>query len=295
MNSGLMLGIAVVGSFLSRPAAAQDPVASPSNAYRGICGDEQILQNPATIPWIGCFYLSEGRSAAGTFLNQHVEIAVDSAGHEVFTVDGTVVTKAVDPQQTNLPFVRVGASGYVFCRNEPSDPCPTHIDVFSRNPDKSILFVVSECLPPRNREHICALSQKNWDFEKSRQASNQGQQPPLLKDQNVPLPEGPFSSWPADSREPALQTLRSRCLFLAGMLLAGGNAPQVPRETLGNAALALISGCVANAMPEDWPQRGAELDREKMYEQKAKPFMPSSFDFAATVNNIAQAMKRRAP
>ena len=41
--------------------------------------------------------------------------------------------------------------------------------------------------------------------------------------------------------------------------------------------------------------RLAELERAKSYEEKAKPFMPTSFDFEAVAKSIAQSAGRRAP
>jgi hypothetical protein len=134
------------------------------------CGKEEITKDISKIPWIGCFYLSEGRSAAGEFLGHHVEVKVNINGEEDFTVDGTPVSvvhdKNISKSGTNLPFVHIsGTAGYWIC--EGTDPgCPSKIEVFWRTPDKSILFEVVECLPPNYKE--CVSTQPNWDYLVSR-------------------------------------------------------------------------------------------------------------------------------
>jgi hypothetical protein len=171
-----LLGVLIVTSavFPLHQAAAQS--SSPLGPYASLktfCGEAPIPQNIATIPWIGCLALSAGHSATGTFSNQHVEVAVDPGGQEIFTVNGTVVTEKTDPQThvrgTNLAYVRVGGlAGYSICPdNAGPGNCPSSINIFSRNPDKSVLFMVSECFPPQYK--ACALTQSMWDYEKSRQ------------------------------------------------------------------------------------------------------------------------------
>jgi tetratricopeptide (TPR) repeat protein len=281
----------------SHQAAAQNPdvppdvpALGPYGSIKTYCGEGPIPEDVATIPWIGCFALSADHRARGEFSDQEVEVEVDAKGAAIFTVNGTVVTTTADPnhvRQTNLPYVHPdGSGGYGICPEIGTGSCPSHIDVFSRNANKSVLFMVSECLPPQYR--VCVLTRENWDFEKSRRASNGRPASPL-----VPMPEGPFASWPPESREPALQTLRARCTFMSAMALAG--AGQLSRDAFTDVAVALVSGCVANAMPEDWPQRPAELERAKSYEEKAKPFMPTSFNFEAVAKRIAQSAGRRAP
>ena len=127
------------------------------------CGTEAIPQDITTIPWIGCFTLSADHSATGTFSNHQVEVAVDANGEEVFTVDGTVITTIRFPQrasETNVPYVHVTSSGYGFCDEAGAAFCPSSITVFSRNSDRSVLFMVAECLPPTYR--VCVLTQQNW-------------------------------------------------------------------------------------------------------------------------------------
>ena len=171
----LRLAVVMGGLLIGHQSEAQDSEPSSLGPYAVIntyCGEEGIPQNVVTIPWIGCFSLSAGHSATGTFSNHQVEVAVDAAGNAVFTVDGTVVKTSHDlqrhVQETNVPYVHAGGvDGYSICPDAGPSSCPSSINVFSRNADKSVLFMVSECFPPRYR--ACVLTQKNWDYQKSRQ------------------------------------------------------------------------------------------------------------------------------
>ena len=148
------------------------PSLGPYGRLDSYCGTGRIPQDVATIPWIGCVYLSAGHGARGTFWNHNVEIAVGADGREAFTVDGTSITETHSPQRTasgtNMPFVRVGGvDGYWICQGTSGAACPSDITIFSRNPDKSVLFMVSECLAPTY--HLCVTTRENWNYEKSRQ------------------------------------------------------------------------------------------------------------------------------
>jgi hypothetical protein len=175
INSLIGLLIVTGGLFPLYQAAAQRSNPSPMAPYSSLkayCGKDPIPQDVTTIPWIGCFYLSAGHSATGRFSNQEVEVAVDAIGNDIFTVNGTVVATSYDSQQhvqeTNVPYVHPGAAGYPICPDTgPGKFCPSAISVFSRNPDKSVLFMVSECFPPQYR--VCVLTQENWDYQQSRQ------------------------------------------------------------------------------------------------------------------------------
>jgi hypothetical protein len=270
------------------------PPHQATGSYLLLCGQETIPRDVMTIPWIGCFSLSAGHSAIDTFSNQKVEVAVDAAGQETFTVNGTAITIR-DPLATNLPYVRRSPLGYAICPDDAKSDssCPSRIEVFFRNADKSILFVVSECLPPSNQ--VCAMTQKNWDFEQSRLASNQGQGNRPLNNPLVAMPPGPFGSWPEETRAPALRTLRFRCILLTTMAFAGPNVPKLSPEAMRNVAAAVVSGCVANAMPGDWPQRAAVLQQERSYIEKVGDVLPPSFDLDAIAKQIAEGMKRRDP
>jgi hypothetical protein len=154
--------------------------------------------------------------------------------------------------------------------------------------------MVAECFPPPLYRK-CVLTQQNWDFEQSHQASNQRQENPQLKNPHIPMPPGPFASWPEESRGPALQTVRFECRFGAGMGFAGPQAPKMSREAFGNVLSAIASRCVADAMPDDWPERDAELERERAYTEKVKEILPASFDLDAIAKRIAEATKQQTP
>jgi len=151
-------------------ANAQNDMSSPLGRYDSIseyCGAEAIPKDTISIPWIGCFYLSVGHRAIGKLANQNVEVAVDGTGREVFTVDGTPIAHVLgqqDPGKTTSPYVHLAGAGYSFCEDVSFISCPAMIAVYSRNPDRSVLFMVSECFPPAY--HICATTQTGWDFEK---------------------------------------------------------------------------------------------------------------------------------
>lgn len=158
---------------LATQVPASDPADSPLGVYgktSTFCGPEAIQRDPQTIPQIGCFYLSAGHGATGTFATHRVELSVDGAGREVFKVDGTHITDTRDTATwTNLPYVSVGGvAGYSICEG-PTDRnsgCPSKINIFSRDPDKAVMFLVSQCLPPDF--HLCVSTQANLDYAKSR-------------------------------------------------------------------------------------------------------------------------------
>ena len=72
----------------------------------------------------------------------------------------------------------------------------------------------------------------------------------------VPLPSGPFESWPLEIRDAAIASLRDRSMFRAVSLLG---AYEGSPEAAGKGILAFASFCVARTVPADWPGRPAEL------------------------------------
>jgi hypothetical protein len=136
------------------------------------CGQAPISVNAPVLPQIGCFVLSSGHYVQGAIVGHQVNVSVDANGQEVFAVDGTIVTEMFDQTRaphrfTNLPFVHLGGiAGFTFCQRATDDWCPTRIDVFNRRPDKSILFMVVQCVPPNYR--TCVTTKENWNFELSR-------------------------------------------------------------------------------------------------------------------------------
>lgn len=130
------------------------------------CRNHPIQHDAPSIPWIGCFYLSAGHHAEGTFSFHNVEVGVDPSGLAIFIVDGTMVEAQPSESHTNLSFVRRDPIGYEFCEGTTATSCPTHIAVFSRDTDKSVLFLVSECFAPKYQ--YCVTSQDEWDSEVDR-------------------------------------------------------------------------------------------------------------------------------
>jgi hypothetical protein len=168
-----VLILAVASIFLFRHFGEEKPIVAGLGRYGKLstyCGVGQIPMNPSAIKRFGCFYLSPEHSTIGTFADHRVEAAVGANGREVFAVDGTLVQDVERRKQeasgTNLPFVyRGGVDGYRICHGASGDGCATDIMVFSRNSDKSVLFVVDECLPPSF--NVCVQSQESWDYQMS--------------------------------------------------------------------------------------------------------------------------------
>jgi hypothetical protein len=140
-----VMGISMLGAaagFL-RAEDFQFPELGRYGQLSTYCGQAPISVNASAIPQIGCFTLSSGHSAQGTFVGHQVNVSVDANGQEVFAVDGALVTEMFDRTKvpshfTNLPFVHLqGVAGYGFCQVATDDACPTSINVFARRPDKA--------------------------------------------------------------------------------------------------------------------------------------------------------------
>jgi hypothetical protein len=166
-----LLGFGALAAYAA--SHAQDSKLGSYGQLSTYCGHAPIPADATLVPQIGCFTLSPGRSAQGTLAGHLVKVSVDVRGQEVFAVDGTVVVETYDRKRqpsrfTNLAFVHTqGVAGYGICEVATNDGwCPTHITVFGTRPDKSILFVVSECLAPGYR--VCVTTQENWDYELSK-------------------------------------------------------------------------------------------------------------------------------
>jgi hypothetical protein len=170
--SGAMgsLGIRILGAMAialvtSQPEAQTlSPDLAPYAAIENWCGRGEIPLNPTTIPWIGCFHLSAGRDVAGEFLNHHVVIKIGDDGKRVLAVDGTVIYSDNTPAQEHiLPFMISNSDGYGICEGTSTTKCHSYIGPFKKLPDKSIIFVTTECLPPGY--WVCVTTQANWDYE----------------------------------------------------------------------------------------------------------------------------------
>jgi hypothetical protein len=154
---------------------ADDGAESPLGSYRKVetyCGAGAVAANPTTIPQFGCFLMSFGHVAEGVIADHHVRVIVDKNGQEAFEVNGITVSAIDEPNarrshSTNVPTVHVaGVAGYNFCLGTTNDLCPASITIYARNDDKTILFMVSECLPPNY--HTCVLPKEGWDYLASR-------------------------------------------------------------------------------------------------------------------------------
>jgi hypothetical protein len=171
INFSFLVGM--TGAILQSQGKAQEAVQPNLGIYgetASYCGAGAVARNPVTIPNIGCFRLSPGHAAVGRFSTHRVEVSVNSQGHEIFSVNGAPVVETHETASgTQLPYVGVGGvAGYRFCEG-PTDRntgCPVSITIFSRDADRTALFMVSECLPPKYR--LCVTTQANWDYEKSR-------------------------------------------------------------------------------------------------------------------------------
>jgi phosphotransferase system glucose/maltose/N-acetylglucosamine-specific IIC component len=160
--------------FFLQEAKGQNSYPSHLGSYGKIstyCGEGPLNQNPPAIPKIGCFLLSPGHRATAEISTHYVEVSVDDADNAVFKADGILITlRNGTPTQTNLPYINNAGSGFAFCSGKTDimkiPRCPSGITVFSRAADKSILFMVSVCLPPDYNR--CVLTQKNLDYEMSR-------------------------------------------------------------------------------------------------------------------------------
>lgn len=110
--------------------------------------------------------------------------------------------------------------------------------------------------------------------------------PTATRSANIPLPSGPFASWPPDIREQAICSLRFQCMIAGGM--AFGNY-QGPKQAAIQDIVAFISLCVAAQMPEDWPDRAAENEIATSHHEDAKRLDPNIPDPAL----IASALQHK--
>jgi hypothetical protein len=172
-TAGVLLLMALAWIRSSQPQGANANPLGPYAEISTYCGRAGIADNVTTIPWVGCFRLHAGNSAEGTFAGKRLRIQVDASGAEHFSVNGLgIVNRIQKPGRTasgtNLPLVHAGGvGGYAFCRGgEPLNFCPSDIEVFTRAPDKSVVFTVAECLPPTYQ--VCVLTLENWRYEVSR-------------------------------------------------------------------------------------------------------------------------------
>jgi hypothetical protein len=123
----------------------------------GYCGNGPYLQDVQTLPFIGCFSLTNGHFSKGTFLNHAVEVSLSATGTVDLFVDGLA--------ETDNPYVHQSVLGYNLCNDTKGTSCPTRFEMMTHN-QNAYLFAITQCLPPTYR--VCVMTQKNWDYENSR-------------------------------------------------------------------------------------------------------------------------------
>jgi hypothetical protein len=92
---------------------------------------------------------------------------------------------------------------------------------------------------------------------------------------NAPLPPGPFSSWPVESRNPAIRALQSRCVVLIGMAF---DDYQGSKEAGTKEAQALLVACISKGMPDDWPMQKEIEEKSAAFYEAAKRLDPNALD-----------------
>jgi len=152
-------------SAYGQPVKAPSRLGTYANLPNQICGQKGVAWDITTIPQIGCFALSSGKSATGTFLGITIVVSVGADGNEVITADGKPIPD--DPRQTPLKINNInvlGAGGVSLCpesnRSVGTSGCVAGIEVISRNSDKSINYYVSQCF---DNGQWCVTNQENWD------------------------------------------------------------------------------------------------------------------------------------
>jgi hypothetical protein len=100
------------------------------------------------------------------------------------------------------------------------------------------------------------------------------------------IPAGPFSAWPAETRDAAVRKLRFRCLMFAGMVFDNYSGP---KDAGAKDMAAIASTCVAMAMPDDWPGQAAERAQAASLYSVAKQLDPKVPDPSFVANALSQA------
>lgn len=220
--------------------------------WDSLCGAQGMLPNVTHVPSIGCFRLSAGNRAEGEFAGHVLTVNVDARG-EACQVDGATFS----------------CSG---CIDSARDGCSAMLTVHSRDGDGSVNFFVSR----RIREGgSFVTNQENLDASTRTPAANSG-----TGTAAIPLPSGPYSSWPEESRMKAVATLSARCALVSGMQFVDYKGPQEASLELRRA---MTAACVDHQMPDDWPGHAQIQASEKERLESARRLDPS---FAWTSNEI---------
>jgi hypothetical protein len=88
-------------------------------------------------------------------------------------------------------------------------------------------------------------------FAVSSAASAQPAVLPPLERVIVPLPPGPYATWPAEDRDAAVRSLFSRCAM--DNVSSFGRGYQGPADATRESWTAQTYACVVRKMPADWP------------------------------------------
>lgn len=221
-----------------------------SERWKILCGSQGMLTNVTHLPSIGCFRVAIGRMADGEFAGHVLTVTVNEAG-EACRVDGA----AFD------------CSG---CIDGSWDGCDARLTVHSREPDGSINFVISR----KFDGNAYVSNQENFDYAQKRLQSREKEPPkePAAHLAQTPLPSGPYSSWPEESRKKAIAALYLRCAATSVMQLANFKGPKDAGVEMGQA---MYMACVDHQMPDDWPHHADVQKIEREHFQKAKQLDPS--------------------
>jgi hypothetical protein len=168
----LTMSLAVMLAGFDLKGNAQPPLPGPypglgaySNFFQDLCGKQGVRWNPDELPSIGCFGLSSGKSASGTFSGLRFEIAVDSDSKELCKVNDTIIGAKEAGTATSLPNVVGSCPDLSFCDDGVRPPdCATILRLLARNSDGSIFFHISRRIGP----HAYVTNQENWDAEQAR-------------------------------------------------------------------------------------------------------------------------------
>jgi hypothetical protein len=249
MACGLPMGVAQTISGQESKGASEANDASLER-WKILCGSQGMLTNVTEIPAIGCFRLSLGHKAIGDFAGHILTVSVNAQG-EACQVDGAAFN----------------CSG---CIDASRSGCPAMLTVNSRDHDGFINFFVSR----RYAEGAYVTNQENFDFEQRRLQSRVKDlaRNPGAGIAGAPIPNGPYSSWPEESRTKTIAALSFRCTMVSVMQLANYRGSKEAGQAMAHA---MSMACIDHQMPDDWPGHADVQTREREHFEKAKRLDPS--------------------
>jgi hypothetical protein len=268
IGSGLLFGVCRLG-FGQAPAAISGANSTNDDRWHMLCGSRGMLTDVSQIPSVGCFRLSRGHKAAGNFGGRLVTVRVDARG-ESCEVGGTAFN----------------CSG---CIDTAHAACGAMLTLHSRDADGFVNFYVSR----KVAENTYVTNQENLDLEQERMQSRVDMPAKTAATGGRVIPDGPYASWPAESRQKAVGTLMFRCAMLSTMELANYRGPNEAGQEM---AQALSMACVDHQMPDDWPGHANLQTKEAEHLEKAEQLDPSISDIWRVVqqpqpNGAAGAVK----